>query len=41
LPVQARPVVIVTLRNRTLNPVAKLFIEGTRAAVGPLLNDKS
>jgi hypothetical protein len=27
LPVQSRPVGIVTLKNRTLSPVAKLFIE--------------
>jgi DNA-binding transcriptional LysR family regulator len=27
LPVQRRPVGIVTLKNRTLSPVAKLFIE--------------
>jgi DNA-binding transcriptional LysR family regulator len=41
LPVQSRPVVIATLKNRTLNPVAKLFIESTRAAIRPLVNSKN
>jgi DNA-binding transcriptional LysR family regulator len=32
LPVREWPVAIVTLKDRTLNPVARLFIEHVRAA---------
>jgi DNA-binding transcriptional LysR family regulator len=35
LPVQPRPVGIVTLKNRTLSPVAQLFIECDREVVNP------
>jgi DNA-binding transcriptional LysR family regulator len=35
LPVQPRPVGIVTLKNRTLSPVARLFIEYVRRVVRP------
>jgi DNA-binding transcriptional LysR family regulator len=30
LPISPRPVAVVTLRNRTLSPVAQLFIDGAR-----------
>lgn len=40
LPDQPRPVIIATLKNRTLNPVAKLFIEYARTAARTLLNAK-
>jgi DNA-binding transcriptional LysR family regulator len=36
LPVKARPVAVVTLKNRTLNPVAKLFIETAGAVAEEL-----
>jgi len=41
LPVKLRqpgewPVALVTLKDRTLNPVARLFIDHVRAAVGML-----
>jgi DNA-binding transcriptional LysR family regulator len=35
LPAQARPVGVVTLKNRTPNPVARLFIECAREVVKP------
>jgi DNA-binding transcriptional LysR family regulator len=38
LPVQPRPVVIVTLKDRTLSPVAKLFVESVRAGIKSLKN---
>jgi hypothetical protein len=34
LPVPPRPVVILTLKNRTLSPVAKLFVERARKTIG-------
>jgi DNA-binding transcriptional LysR family regulator len=36
LPTEARPVQVVTLRNRTPNPIAKLFIDELRAFTKPL-----
>ena len=36
LPAQARPVGVVTLKDRTLNPGAQLFIECAREVAGPL-----
>jgi DNA-binding transcriptional LysR family regulator len=36
LPTEARPVQVVTLRNRTPNPIAKLFIDEMRAFAKPL-----
>ena len=36
LPVQPPPVGIVTLKNRTISPVARLFIDCARAVVKPL-----
>jgi DNA-binding transcriptional LysR family regulator len=36
LPTEARPVQVVTLRNRTPNPIAKLFIDELRAFAKPL-----
>ena len=38
LPVQPWPVVIVTLKDRTLSPVAKLFVESVRKGIKPLTN---
>lgn len=38
LPSTARPLAIVTLKNRTLNPLAKLFAEHIREAARPLGN---
>jgi hypothetical protein len=32
------PVEIVTLKNRTLSPVARLFIDGAREVAKPLTN---
>ena len=40
LPIPARPVGIMTLKNRTLNPVTKLFIEYAREVVKPLAKGK-
>jgi DNA-binding transcriptional LysR family regulator len=36
LPTTVRPLAIVTLKNRTLNPVAQLFAEWAREAAKPL-----
>jgi DNA-binding transcriptional LysR family regulator len=36
LPYEPTPVAIVTLKNRTLSPVARLFIDCARKVVGPL-----
>ena len=36
LPLKARPVAILTLKNRTLNPVAKLFVEAARSVAAEL-----
>jgi DNA-binding transcriptional LysR family regulator len=36
LPVQPRPVGIVTLKNRTLSPAAQLFIDELRNVAKPL-----
>jgi DNA-binding transcriptional LysR family regulator len=36
LPMARVPVTIVTLKNRTLNPVAKLFIQHAHEAAKPL-----
>jgi len=36
LPVHPPPVAIVSLKNRTLSPVARLFIECARDVVKPL-----
>jgi DNA-binding transcriptional LysR family regulator len=40
LPAQLRPVGVVTLKNRTPNPVAQLFIECVRGIVKPLAGGK-
>jgi DNA-binding transcriptional LysR family regulator len=40
LPMACVPVGIVTLKNRTLNPVAKLFIEHVREVAKPLMKRK-
>jgi DNA-binding transcriptional LysR family regulator len=40
LPLHPWPVAIITLKNRTISPVAKLFIECTREAAGPLAKDQ-
>jgi len=40
LPVQPQPVVIVTMKNRTLSSAAKHFIEGARAITRPLASRK-
>jgi DNA-binding transcriptional LysR family regulator len=40
IPVQLRPVGVVTLKNRTPNPVARLFIECVRGIVKPLVGGK-
>lgn len=40
LPIQLRPVGVVTLKNRTPNPVARLFIECVRGIVKPLADRK-
>lgn len=40
LPIQLRPVGVVTLKNRTPNPVARLFIECVRGIVKPLAQGK-
>jgi hypothetical protein len=36
LPTEARPVQVVTLRDRTPNPIAKLFIDEMRIFAKPL-----
>jgi DNA-binding transcriptional LysR family regulator len=36
LPLQPRPVGLVTLKNRTPNPVTRLFIDRAREVVKPL-----
>lgn len=41
LPLRLRPLLIVTLKNRTLGPAARLFIESVRAAVKPFVNSKN
>jgi len=40
LPIAPMPIGIVTLKNRTLNPVAQLFIEHARAVAKPLAKGK-
>ena len=40
LPIKPQPVGIVTLSNRTLNPVAQLFLDCTRALARPLARRK-
>ena len=40
LPIPTRPVAIVTLKERTLGPVAKLFIDCAREVTKPLANAK-
>jgi DNA-binding transcriptional LysR family regulator len=40
LPVPAWPVGIMTLKNRTISPVAKLFIENARDVAKPLVSAK-
>jgi DNA-binding transcriptional LysR family regulator len=37
LPIRPTPIGIVTLKNRTLNPIAKLFIDHAREIVKPLV----
>lgn len=41
LPIEPRPVAIVALKDRTLSPVAKLFIDCAREVTKPLANAKS
>jgi len=36
LPLTARPLALVTLKNRTLNPLAQLFAQHVREAARPL-----
>jgi DNA-binding transcriptional LysR family regulator len=36
IPLRSTPVGIVTLKNRTLNPIAKLFIDCARTVARPL-----
>ena len=36
LPLTARPLALVTLKNRTLNPLAELFADYVREAAKPL-----
>jgi DNA-binding transcriptional LysR family regulator len=40
LPIKPRPVGVVTLRNRTLNPVAQLFLDCAREVARPLAEGK-
>jgi DNA-binding transcriptional LysR family regulator len=40
LPIKPQPVGIVTLRNRTLNPVAQLFLDCAREVARPLVEGK-
>jgi DNA-binding transcriptional LysR family regulator len=40
LPPSVQPVAVTTLKNRTLSPTAKLFIECARAVAGPLTKTK-
>jgi DNA-binding transcriptional LysR family regulator len=40
LPTTRRPVAIVTMKNRTLNPAVQLFIECAREVAGPLAKKK-
>jgi DNA-binding transcriptional LysR family regulator len=40
LPSTTRPLAIVTLKNRTLSPVAQIFIDGARKAAGTLAVQK-
>ena len=40
LPPQPRPIVIATLKNRTLSPVAKLFIDYTREVARSSMSGK-
>jgi DNA-binding transcriptional LysR family regulator len=35
-PVKPRPVAVITLKNRTLNPVVRLFMDCAREVVKPL-----
>ena len=37
LPTTFRPLAIITLKNRTLNPVAQLFTDCAREAAKPLV----
>jgi DNA-binding transcriptional LysR family regulator len=41
LPIEPRPVAIVTLKHRTLSPVARRFIDCAREVIAPLANAKS
>jgi DNA-binding transcriptional LysR family regulator len=41
LPIRPRPVAIVKLKNRTLSPVAQLFIDCARTVARPLAKTKS
>jgi hypothetical protein len=40
LPIAPVPVGVVTLKNRTLTPVARLFIDGTREFARRLMKGK-
>jgi DNA-binding transcriptional LysR family regulator len=41
LPLRLRPVMVVTLKNRTLSPAANLFLEDVRAAIRQMKKGKS
>jgi hypothetical protein len=40
LPVELAPVGIVTLKNRTISPVAQLFFESARLVARPLARSR-
>jgi hypothetical protein len=40
LPPSAQPVAVTTLKNRMLNPTAKLFVESARVVAGSLAKVK-
>ena len=41
LPMRLRPVMVVTLKNRTLSPAANLFLDDVRAAITQMKKGKS
>jgi hypothetical protein len=40
MPIRSTPVGVVTLKNRTPNPIAKLFIDCAREVAKPLARTK-
>jgi DNA-binding transcriptional LysR family regulator len=40
LPIERRPMAVVTLKNRTLSPVVQRFIDCIHAVAGPLAKGK-